>query len=138
MTLEDIENDARGYIRDTIEPQRFAPSEIFSAVREAMDALASDRPESRYVSGNITGGGLLLPDGSEAGFPVPASFPATVGGASITISQYRALRLNMADKWRAAVTYYAVHLLYLRDDPDTGNTAQSQAFLAKYAQVAGT
>jgi hypothetical protein len=146
MTIKEVENRARRKILDTYEDSyRFVPIEVFDAIRDAVVALRSDRPESRYVDGILVGKDELLvqpgttpesePD--KIAFEIPESFPAQIGERTgQSLSNYRAYGINMEDAYIEPIVYHVLHSLYLKDDPDTANATLSQTYYAKYQEAA--
>ena len=135
MTIGEIEQQARLKLLDTYEDNyRFAPTEMFSALRDAMRLTRSVRPESKYVDGLLTGKPLLI-DGEEADFIVPDSFPTAIGGKSFTMEQYRKINLNMEDTYREPLVYYVIYQMYLKDDVDTANQTLANAYYQKFSEI---
>lgn len=134
FTIEEIERQARVKLLDTYEDNyRFAPTEIFDAMRDGLRMIRNVRPESKYVDGLLTGKMLLI-NGEEADFIVPESFPATIGGATYTLDQFRGFTVNMEDRWMESLVYYVIHQMYLKDDADTVNATLAQAYYSKFAE----
>lgn len=134
FTINEIERQARVKLLDTYEDSyRFQPTEIFDAMRDGLRTIRSVRPESKYVDGLLTGK-MLLVDGDEADFTVPESFPATIGGTTYTLDEFRALTVNMEDRWMEALVYYVIHQMYLKDDTDTANANLANVYYSKFAE----
>ena len=77
---------------------------------------------------------MLLVNGLEADFDVPESFPATIGGTTYTLDQFRAFTVNMEDRWMESLVYYVIHQMYLKDDTDTANATLAQTYYAKFTE----
>ena len=134
FTINEIERQARVKLLDTYEDSyRFQPTEIFDAMRDGLRMIRSVRPESKYVDGLLTGK-MLLVDGDEADFAVPESFPATIGGVTYTLDEFRALTVNMEDRWMEALVYYVIHQMYLKDDTDTANANLANVYYNKFSE----
>ena len=134
FTIKEIERQARVKLLDTYEDgYRFNPTEIFDAMRNGLRMIRNVRPESKYVDGLLTGK-MLLVNGQEADFDVPESFPATIGGTTYTLDQFRAFTVNMEDRWMESLVYYVIHQMYLKDDTDTANANLAQAYYAKFTE----
>lgn len=134
FTINEIERQARVKLLDTYEDSyRFQPTEIFDAMRDGLRTIRSVRPESKYVDGLLTGK-MLLVDGDEADFTVPESFPATIGGATYALDEFRALTVNMEDRWMEALVYYVIHQMYLKDDTDTANANLANVYYSKFSE----
>lgn len=134
FTIKEIERQARVKLLDTYEDNyRFNPTEIFDAMRDGLRMIRNVRPESKYVDGLLTGK-MLLVNGLEADFDVPESFPATIGGTTYTLDQFRAFTVNMEDRWMESLVYYVIHQMYLKDDTDTANATLAQTYYAKFTE----
>lgn len=134
FTIKEIERQARVKLLDTYEDNyRFNPTEIFDAMRDGLRMIRNVRPESKYVDGLLTGK-MLLVNGLEADFDVPESFPATIGGTTYTLDQFRAFTVNMEDRWMESLVYYVIHQMYLKDDTDTANATLAQAYYVKFTE----
>lgn len=134
FTIKEIERQARVKLLDTYEDNyRFNPTEIFDAMRDGMRMIRNVRPESKYVDGLLTGKMLLI-NGLEADFDVPESFPATIGGTTYTLDQFRAFIVNMEDRWMESLVYYVIHQMYLKDDTDTANATLAQTYYTKFTE----
>ena len=134
FTIKEIERQARVKLLDTYEDNyRFNPTEIFDAMRDGLRMIRNVRPESKYVDGLLTGKMLLI-NGLEADFDVPESFPATIGGTTYTLDQFRAFTVNMEDRWMESLVYYVIHQMYLKDDTDTANATLAQTYYTKFAE----
>lgn len=134
FTIKEIERQARVKLLDTYEDNyRFNPTEIFDAMRDGLRMIRNVRPESKYVDGLLTGKMLLI-NGLEADFDVPESFPATIGGTTYTLDQFRAFTVNMEDRWMESLVYYVIHQMYLKDDTDTANATLAQTYYAKFTE----
>ena len=132
FTIKEIERQARVKLLDTYEDNyRFNPTEIFDAMRDGLRMIRNVRPESKYVDGLLTGK-MLLVNGMEADFDVPESFPATIGGTTYTLDQFRAFTVNMEDRWMESLVYYVIHQMYLKDDTDTANATLAQTYYTKF------
>lgn len=134
FTIKEIERQARVKLLDTYEDNyRFNPTEIFDAMRDGLRMIRNVRPESKYVDGLLTGK-MLLVNGMEADFDVPESFPATIGGTTYTLDQFRAFTVNMEDRWMESLVYYVIHQMYLKDDTDTANATLAQTYYTKFTE----
>lgn len=134
FTIKEIERQARVKLLDTYEDNyRFAPTEIFDAMRDGLRMIRNVRPESKYVDGLLTGKMLII-NGLEADFDVPESFPATIGGTTYTLDQFRAFTVNMEDRWMESLVYYVIHQMYLKDDTDTANATLAQTYYTKFTE----
>ena len=134
FTIKEIERQARVKLLDTYEDNyRFKPTEIFDAMRDGLRMIRNVRPESKYVDGLLTGKMLII-NGDEADFTVPESFPATIGGTTYTLDQYRAFTVNMEDRWMESLVYYVIHQMYMKDDTDTANAQLAQAYYTKFTE----
>lgn len=134
FTIKEIERQVRVKLLDTYEDNyRFTPTEIFDAMRDGLRMIRNVRPESKYVDGLLTGKMLVI-DGNEADFTVPESFPATIGGTTYTLDQFRAFTVNMEDRWMESLVYYVIHQMYMKDDTDTANANLAQAYYAKFTE----
>lgn len=134
FTIKEIERQARVKLLDTYEDNyRFNPTEIFDAMRDGLRMIRNVRPESKYVDGLLTGK-MLIVNGLEADFDVPESFPATIGGTTYTLDQFRAFTVNMEDRWMESLVYYVIHQMYLKDDTDTANATLAQTYYAKFTE----
>lgn len=134
FTIKEIERQARVKLLDTYEDNyRFNPTEIFDAMRDGLRMIRNVRPESKYVDGLLTGKMLLI-NGMEADFVVPESFPATIGGTTYTLDQFRAFTVNMEDRWMESLVYYVIHQMYLKDDTDTANANLAQTYYTKFTE----
>lgn len=134
FTIKEIERQARVKLLDTYEDNyRFNPTEIFDAMRDGLRMIRNVRPESKYVDGLLTGK-MLLVNGLEADFDVPESFPATIGGTTYTLDQFRAFTVNMEDRWMESLVYYVIHQMYLKDDTDTANATLAQTYYARFTE----
>lgn len=134
FTIKEIERQARVKLLDTYEDNyRFNPTEIFDAMRDGLRMIRNVRPESKYVDGLLTGKMLLI-NGLEADFDVPESFPATIGGTTYTLDQFRAFTVNMEDRWMESLVYYVIHQMYLKDDTDTANATLAQTYYTKFTE----
>jgi hypothetical protein len=134
FTIKEIERQARVKLLDTYEDNyRFNPTEIFDAMRDGLRMIRNVRPESKYVDGLLTGKMLLI-NGLEADFDVPESFPATIGGTTYTLDQFRAFTVNMEDRWMESLVYYVIHQMYLKDDTDTANATLAQTYYVKFTE----
>ena len=136
FTIKEIERQARVKLLDTYEDNyRFKPTEIFDAMRDGLRMIRNVRPESKYVDGLLTGKMLLI-GGVEADFNVPESFPATIGGTTYTLDQFRGFTVNMEDRWMESLVYYVIHQMYMKDDTDTANAQLAQAYYTKFTESA--
>lgn len=134
FTIKDVENQVRLKILDTYEDNyRFAPTEIFNAIRDGLRLIRSKRPESRYVNCLLTDK-MLLVNNEEADFIIPESFPATIGETTYTLEQYRGFTINMEERWMEAVVNYTIHQMYLKDDTDTANADLAKTYYAKFTE----
>ena len=134
FTIKEIENQARVKLLDTYDDNyRFEPQEMFHAMRDGLRMIRNVRPESRYVNGVLTGGMLLI-NGDEEDFVVPEAFPATIGGTSYTLDQYRTFTINMEDRWMESLVYYVISQMYLKDDIDTANANLATTYYNKFAE----
>ena len=134
FTIKEIERQARVKLLDTYEDNyRFKPTEIFGAMRDGLRMIRNVRPESKYVDGLLTGKMLLI-GGVEAVFTVPESFPATIGGTTYTLDQFRGFTVNMEDRWMESLVYYVIHQMYMKDDTDTANAQLAQAYYTKFTE----
>ena len=134
FTIREIERQARLKLLDTYEDSyRFNPTEIFDAMRDGLRMIRNVRPESKYVDGLLTGK-MLIVNGIEADFDVPESFPATIGGTTYTLDQFRAFTVNMEDRWMESLVYYVIHQMYLKDDTDTANANLAQTYYTKFTE----
>ncbi len=134
FTIKEIERQVRVKLLDTYEDNyRFAPAEIFHAMRDGLRMIRNVRPESKYVDGLLTGG-MLLVNGEEADFTVPESFPAKIDGDTYTLDRYRELTVNMEDRWMESLVYYVIHQMYLKDDTDTANASLAQTYYSKFTE----
>ncbi|MGN0847818.1 MAG: DUF6682 family protein [Kiritimatiellia bacterium] len=132
FTINEIERQARVKLLDTYEDNyRFQPTEIFDAMRDGLRMIRNVRPESKYVKGLLTDE-MLLVNGVETDFTVPASFPATIGGTTYTLDQFRAFTVNMENRWMESLVYYVIHQMYLKDDTDTANANLASAYYSKF------
>lgn len=134
FTIKEIERQARVKLLDTYEDNyRFAPTEIFDAMRDGLRMIRNVRPESKYVDGLLTGKMLII-NGEEADFTVPESFPATIGDTTYTLDQFRGFTVNLEDRWMESLVYYVIHQMYLKDDTDTANATLAQTYYAKFTE----
>ena len=134
FAIKEIERQARVKLLDTYEDNyRFKPTEIFDAMRDGLRMIRNVRPESKYVDGLLTGKMLVI-NGSEADFTVPESFPATIGGTTYTLDQFRGFTVNIEDRWMESLVYYVIHQMYLKDDTDTANAQLAQAYYTKFTE----
>ncbi|MGN0844457.1 MAG: DUF6682 family protein [Kiritimatiellia bacterium] len=134
FTIKEIERQVRVKLLDTYDDNyRFNPTEIFDAMRDGLRMIRNVRPESKYVDGLLTGKMLLI-DGNEADFIVPESFPATIGGTTYTLDQYRKFTVNMEDRWMESLVYYVIHQMYLKDDTDTANANLATTYYGKFTE----
>jgi len=134
FTIKEIEDQARLKLLDTYtDNYRFAPTEMFAAMRDGMRMIRNVRPESKYVGGLLTDKMLRI-NNVEADFVVPESFPATIGGTTCTLDQYRAFVINMEDRWMESLVYYVIHQMYLKDDTDTNNATLAQTYYTKFTE----
>ena len=134
FTIKEIERQARVKLLDTYEDNyRFKPTEIFDAMRDGLRMIRNVRPESKYVDGLLTGKMLLI-GGVESDFTVPESFPATIGGTTYTLDQFRGFTVNMEDRWMESLVYYVIHQMYMKDDTDTANAQLAQAYYTKFTE----
>lgn len=119
---------------DTYEDNyRFAPTEIFDAMRDGLRMIRNVRPESKYVDGLLTGKMLII-NGVESDFTVPESFPATIGDTTYTLDQFRGFTVNLEDRWMESLVYYVIHQMYLKDDTDTANANLAQTYYSKFTE----
>ncbi len=134
FTIKEIERQARVKLLDTYEDNyRFAPTEIFDAMRDGLRMIRNVRPESKYVDGLLTGK-MLIVNGEEVDFTVPESFPATIGDTTYTLDQFRGFTVNLEDRWMESLVYYVIHQMYLKDDTDTANANLAQTYYAKFTE----
>ena len=134
FTIKEIENQARVKLLDTYSDNyRFAPAEMFHAMRDGLRMIRNIRPESKYVDGLLTDK-MLLVNNTETDFIVPESFPATINGTSYTLDQYRAFTINMEDRWMESLVDYVIHQMYLKDDSDTTNATLAQTYYSKFTE----
>lgn len=134
FTIKEIERQARVKLLDTYEDNyRFAPTEIFDAMRDGLRMIRNVRPESKYVDGLLTGKMLII-NGEESDFTVPESFPATIGDTTYTLEQFRGFTVNLEDRWMESLVYYVIHQMYLKDDTDTSNATLAQTYYAKFTE----
>lgn len=134
FTIKEIERQARVKLLDTYEDNyRFAPTEIFDAMRDGLRMIRNVRPESKYVDGLLTGKMLII-NGVEADFTVPESFPATIGDTTYTLDQFRGFTVNLEDRWMESLVYYVIHQMYLKDDTDTANANLAQTYYSKFTE----
>lgn len=112
FTVGNIEDQVRTYLLDTYEDAyRYAPKEIYFAMRDGLNHIRNMRPESKYVSGVLV----------DLNFPtIPASAEST--------STIRATTVNMEDRWQEAIVFYCIHRMYNKDDTDTQNAALSKEY----------
>lgn len=134
FTIKEIERQARVKLLDTYEDNyRFAPTEIFDAMRDGLRMIRNVRPESKYVDGLLTGKMLII-NGEEADFTVPESFPATIGDTTYTLDQFRGFTVNLEDRWMESLVYYVIHQMYLKVDTDTANANLAQTYYSKFTE----
>lgn len=134
FSIKEIEQQARIKLLDTYEDNyRFAPTEMFHAMRDGLRQIRNVRPESKYVDGLLTQK-MLIVNGVETDFIVPESFPATIGGTSYMLDQYRAFIINMEDRWMESLVYYVIHQMYLKDDADTNNANLATTYYNKFVE----
>lgn len=134
FTIKEIERQARVKLLDTYEDNyRFAPTEIFDAMRDGLRMIRNVRPESKYVDGLLTGKMLII-NGAEFDFTVPESFPATIGDTTYTLDQFRGFTVNLEDRWMESLVYYVIHQMYLKDDTDTANASLAQTYYSKFTE----
>lgn len=128
MTIGELEKQIRIIVLDTDEDKpRFMPTEVFYAIGEAMKQTRRFRSESRYVKGHLNDN-LLVVDGNETGFEIPASTDAA-------IAAFRNAKANMEETWMDAIIFHSVHRLLLKDDPDTANAQLSDTYYKKFLTV---
>lgn len=106
MNANEIFIEARRLLQDTEEPYRWSNERLHDALQLGINALASIRPETRYVDGLLTDG-VMLPADDSASFPV----------------NYR---------YKDALVCFVVHQCYADDSSDTVNSQLSKDFLAKF------
>lgn len=141
FTIKEIEQQARIKLLDTYEDNyRFAPSEMFHAMRDGLRMIRNVRPESKYVDGLLQDKMIVTNDATpvKIDFMVPESFPASLtysGSAhSYTLDQFRNLNINMEDRWMESLGYYVIHQMYLKDDADTANAGLADTYYKKFVE----
>lgn len=134
FTIKEVEDQARIKLLDTYSDNyRFAPTEIFNAMRDGLRMIRNIRPEAKYVDDLLTGKMLII-SGSEADFVVPESFPATINGVTFDLDTYRGISINMEDRWMESLGYYVIHQMYLKDDTDTANANLATTYYNKFVE----
>lgn len=134
FTIKEVEDQVRIKLLDTYSDNyRFAPTEIFHAMRDGLRMIRNIRPESKYVDDLLTGKMLII-SGSEADFVVPESFPATINGVTFDLDTYRGISINMEDRWMESLGYYVIHQMYLKDDTDTANANLATTYYNKFVE----
>ena len=123
--VKDVEDGARLILLDTDEnAYRFEPPEIYAAISDALERVRLARPASRYV------GNLMVNVESDLG-TIPATF------TDESLAAFRNTVIQMERRWLEAVTFYVVHRMYLKDDPDTTNANLAAKYLELYTAALG-
>ena len=106
MTVSELESKVRGIVNDAIQPYRWTPQKVREYLQLAIRRLHVLAPQTRY-----TADGSLVDE-----VVLPSDQNASVG---------------IADRYAESLVYYAAHLCYLLDDPDTANAELANTYLAK-------
>ena len=105
MTKNDIVKRARRLLADELEPYRWSDDTMHDAIVDAVAALNSITPSTRYVDGKLLDR-ITVPDEDDEEFPIDAHFTE-------------------------ALSLYVAAVCYTHDDPDNQNAALSESYLAK-------
>ena len=140
MTIKNIEDRARTLLLDTYgESCRYAPKEMFYALREGVRTLNKLRPETRYVNGLLEERALTdLSYNKRLPFFVFEAEPTQVDGVNYSLDTYRNLTLNLSERYEDALVNYVVYAMYLKDDADTANAQLASAYYQRFVASANT
>ena len=117
MTVGRIEEQARVILLDTYEDSyRFAPKEMFVALKQGIAEVHRLRPESRYVDCRLV----------DFNITVPPTF------TDETLSQFRATEIQMDEFYEHALVCFVVYKMYLKDDTDTQNAELAKNYLTMF------
>lgn len=118
MTVGSIEHAVRELLNDK-EPNayRWKPPEVLRSVFDAIQSLASVRPDSRYVGLRLQT--IERPDISD-------------DADNMTIEAVRNTELPIDPRWRLALVHFCAHRCYEMDDTDTVNAALSVKHLETF------
>ena len=109
MTVDSLESMVRGIVNDAVPPYRWSAAKVRQYLQLAMRRLNVKAPQTRYMAdGSIVDEVLVPQDDSDTEEALP-----------------------VADRYEEALAYYAAHLCYLLDDPDTANSELANTYLAK-------
>lgn len=135
FTIKEIERQVRIKTLDTdADAYRYAPIEVYQAIRDGVRLIWHKKPESRYVDGLMVSKGLLI-GGAQADFVVPETFPVTIGSTSYDNAAYVALTINMEERYMEPLVYYVIHQMYLKDDTDTANSGLAKTYYEKFMEA---
>lgn len=106
MTVQSLETKVRGIINDSVQPYRWSQSKVKEYLQLAVRRLNVIAPQTRYLADGSLVDEIALPADTNAAIPI-------------------------GDRYEEALAYYAAHLCYLLDDPDTANAELANTYLAK-------
>lgn len=106
MTVQSLETKVRGIINDSVQPYRWSQLKVKEYLQLAMRRLNVIAPQTRYLADGSIVDEVELPNDNNAVVPV-------------------------SNRYEEALAYYAAHLCYLLDDPDTANAELANTYLAK-------
>ena len=115
FTVGSVEDQVRTALLDTYEDAyRYAPKEIYYAMRDGLNHIRNMRPEAKYVDGEL----------------VDLNFPTIPTSAETTA--IRATTVNMEDRWLEAIVFYCIHRMYTKDDTDTQNQQLAATYYSMF------
>lgn len=106
MTVQSLDTKVRGIINDSVQPYRWSQSRVKEYLQLAVRRLNVVAPHTRYLADGSIVDEVELPNDNNAVVPV-------------------------SNRYEEALAYYAAHLCYLLDDPDTANAELANTYLAK-------
>lgn len=106
MTVQSLETKVRGIINDSVQPYRWSQLKVKEYLQLAMRRLNVIAPQTRYLADGSIVDEVVIPVDNNAAVPV-------------------------SNRYEEALAYYAAHLCYLLDDPDTSNSELANTYLAK-------
>ena len=109
MTVNSLETKVRDIINDAVEEYRWSGEKIRGYLQLAMRRLNAKAQQTRYMADGTIVDEVEVPQSDERADE----------------------ELPVANRYEEALAYYAAHLCYLRDDPDTANAELANAYFAK-------
>ena len=120
MTYADIETGVRTLLQDDKPAYRWASTEMYGYMPEAVRTLFSIRPCALFVNGRMPS-------------TLASLEPPTAAAAS---AAYGDVTVNVNDRYKQALVYYVAAKCLERDDSDTANMTLASSYMNNFATFA--